>query len=276
MVLKNMSLKLFVSDIDGTLVHRNDPIAKEICEGLKKKKSQGYEIVLITGRNYSFAYPLLKHLDFSYYLGLYNGSLLLSMPQEAIVHEKYLSFEEVFQLFAFVESCGFEFIIEASSKERDRVFFRKEKFSFQELDYFSMREQLANSKWEEIKKIEEISNEKILILKCFSTKDRLNWLKNKIQSQMNLQVTIVEDPFKLFHVLLVTHKEANKGFLLKEFIKGRHASEIIVCGNDLNDLSMLLMATKKVVVEGSPKELIDIADQIVSKPQEMGIKTVLE
>jgi Cof subfamily protein (haloacid dehalogenase superfamily) len=271
-----MSLKLFVSDIDGTLAHRNEPIPKKVCEALKKKKNQGYEILLITGRNYSFTYPLLKHLDCSYYLGLYNGSFLLSLPQGAIVHEKYLSFEEVFKLFECVEANGFEFIIEARSKEKDRVFFRKEKFSFQELHYFSMREQLANNNWEEIKNIEEISNEKILILKCFSTKDRLNWLKNKIESLVNVQMTIVEDPFKLFHVLLVTHKEADKGSLLKEFINGRATSEIIVCGNDLNDLSMLLMATKKVVIEGSPKALIDIADEIVLKPQELGVMSILQ
>ncbi len=121
-------MKLLVSDIDGTLAHRNDPIAKEVCECLKKKKSQGYEIVLITGRNYSFTYPLLKHLDFSYYLGIYNGSLLLSMPKQNIVQEKYLSFDDVFKLCQFVEDLGFEFIIEARSNEKDRVFLEKKNF----------------------------------------------------------------------------------------------------------------------------------------------------
>ena len=45
---------------------------------------------------------------------------------------------------------------------------------------------------------------------------------------------------------------------------------------DLNDLSMLLMATKKVVIEGSPKALIDIADEIVLKPQELGVMSILQ
>jgi Cof subfamily protein (haloacid dehalogenase superfamily) len=269
-------MKLFVSDIDGTLTHGNEPISIETVNFLKKKQSEGYQIILITGRNFSFIEPLLKNFDFSYYLGLYNGSLLLSMPSKVIIHKKYLQLEKVIELSSIFEKYHLEFIVESGIEDENAIYFRKDKFSSRELSYLSLRQISSNDVWRDIKDFHEIKNESVPILKCFAEKTILYKLKEIIESLHEVHITIIEDPFKVLYALLLTHSLASKGQLLKSFINNQVCHEIIVCGNDLNDLTMLEMATKKVVIEGSPQELLDIADVIAKKPQEGGIIEVLK
>lgn len=269
-------MRLFVSDIDGTLTYGNEPISEETAAFLRSKKNEGYEIILITGRNFSFVFPLLKYLDFPFYLGLYNGSLLISMPNKTVIYQKYLPLDLVLKLSVIFEKSGHEFIVESGIEENDIVYFRKERFSEKEVKYFSLRQIASNCIWKEINCFYEMNIKHVPILKCFADKAELYQLMTKIKQEHDVQITIIEDPFKIFYALLLTHNKANKGLLLKNFISEGLCKEIIVCGNDLNDLSMLELATKKVVIENSPQELLDIADVIIKKPQERSIAKAFE
>lgn len=266
-------MKLIVSDIDGTLSHEGEPIPIEVANKLEEEVLKGNQIILVTGRTYHFAEPLLINLNFPYYLGLYNGALLIKMPSKETVRKNFLSMETVKAIHPYFQEEGAQFLVEAGMESDGACFYLKDLFSHELLTYFNKRK--GREPWIHINSLHEIYLEDIAMLKCFGHKLLLEKIKNKLTPLFALDMCVIEDPYQLYYVLLVNAKEVNKGTLLDQFLHNQNFDEIIVCGNDLNDLPMMRYATQKVVIEGSPEAILKIADIIVPKPSEQGILKVL-
>lgn len=73
---KKKEQKLFVFDLDGTLLNSDQKVSKENFEAILAAKKAGHLIVIATGRNYIFAQDVLKEIwnFFDYYIGC-NGAL---------------------------------------------------------------------------------------------------------------------------------------------------------------------------------------------------------
>lgn len=77
MSIKKNKQKLFVFDLDGTLLNSNSKIIEENIEALQKAKNKGHILTFATGRNYIFSRDVLNdYWDlFDYYIGC-NGAIL--------------------------------------------------------------------------------------------------------------------------------------------------------------------------------------------------------
>lgn len=237
-------------------------------------RENGWEVFLITGRNYTFAEPLLKNLDFPYLLGLQNGALFLSMPSQKIQLRKYLPFEVMLKLHKQFILHDLEFVVEGGIERGDICFFRNERFSADEVAYFRFRESMSKAKWQAIRDFAEIGPADVPLLKCFGSQEDLMAVRSEIKHKVHMP--IVRDPFRDSYVSLTTDEEATKGCTLQTLLsKNKPYDEVVVCGDDLNDEPMLRLATKKVIMATAPQELLELADIIVPPAQENGILEVL-
>ena len=82
---------IIATDIDRTLTNKDHKIPIDVIKYLKKCHDEGYEIVFITGRTFSFSKQVLKECDFPYHLGVQNGAEVLKMPEEEFRMQKFLT-----------------------------------------------------------------------------------------------------------------------------------------------------------------------------------------
>lgn len=77
-----MNKKMFVFDLDGTLLNKKSEISSKNLEALKKAKQKGNILVAATGRNYLYAQLAIgEHWDlFNYYLGC-NSGIIHNIPE---------------------------------------------------------------------------------------------------------------------------------------------------------------------------------------------------
>lgn len=71
-------MKLFVTDLDGTLLNSNNQISRENIEALKLAHEKGIEIAIATGRTYADAISICKKANISAHIISNNGSLIHS------------------------------------------------------------------------------------------------------------------------------------------------------------------------------------------------------
>lgn len=104
-----MNYKLFVADMDGTLLDDNKKLSDKNIKTIKKLKDFGIEFALATGRHDSMIKSYLKHLDLHVPVISCNG---------AIVREPFS--DQIFLSEALPEVQSLQVIIYA--KKETRIF----------------------------------------------------------------------------------------------------------------------------------------------------------
>ena len=97
-----MSIKLFISDIDGTLLLPGKNPSQKNIAAVQKMIDAGVIFTIATGRMYQAALPVAKTLGVNVPIITYNGALIKSTDGE-IIYSNYLSPEVVTELVSFFE-----------------------------------------------------------------------------------------------------------------------------------------------------------------------------
>src|SRR5437868_7008295 len=75
-------IRLLAVDIDGTLLNPEFQISAADLAALNRARSQGVEVVVVTGRRHTFALPIVQQLGFDLWIISSNGAVTRSMQGE--------------------------------------------------------------------------------------------------------------------------------------------------------------------------------------------------
>lgn len=95
-------IKLFVTDIDGTLLVPGKKISERNIEAVHKMLAAGVKVIIATGRMHCAALPVAAQLGVAVPIISYNGALIKSSTGE-ILHEQYMDEDKVLALINFFE-----------------------------------------------------------------------------------------------------------------------------------------------------------------------------
>lgn len=84
-----MSIKLFVTDLDGTLLDKSHEVSAENKKAVQEAVRQGVTVTVATGRMYVSALPYAKQLGVDVPIITYNGALIKSVEGE-VLYASYL------------------------------------------------------------------------------------------------------------------------------------------------------------------------------------------
>lgn len=261
---------LIALDIDGTITSELESIDPRVVKTLKQLSDQGWAIALLTGRTFSFAWKVLRYLDFPYFLAVQNGADILEMPSKKILRKCYIDSTVIPEIEKIYQGQKEDFIIYAGIDEGDFCYYRKDRFSKKMLAYLEKLKKLTSTSWVEGEY--HFSGKTFPLIKCFGDEHTMHTLASKLQKNPHLTVSVIRDPVDpSLYLNLITHAQANKG-KATEFLKKMLYSKItIAAGDDQNDLPMFAMADIKIAMETSPEDVLAQADIIAKKAAQCGI-----
>ena len=100
-----MSIKLFVTDLDGTLLPSGVKVSEKNIRAVRDMVDAGVIFTLATGRMYRAALAIAKTLSVDVPLITYNGALIKSVSGE-VIHEDCLPQSTVIELIEFCRLKG--------------------------------------------------------------------------------------------------------------------------------------------------------------------------
>lgn len=100
-----MAIKMFVTDLDGTLLHRDHTISAENKKAIREAVDAGIVVTIATGRMYVSALPYAQELEVDVPIITYNGALIRSVAGE-VLFDSYLAEDIVQQVYAFCRQRG--------------------------------------------------------------------------------------------------------------------------------------------------------------------------
>ncbi|MCM0647189.1 Cof-type HAD-IIB family hydrolase [Clostridium swellfunianum] len=253
--------KLFVTDLDGTLLGENKTITKDNYRQIEKLKASKHCFAIATGRGYDLVEGIIKQypMDVDYFI-LHNGALIADKHGKIIKHE-FISFKIV------------KAIIEGFYNEDWKIHLGTGFKSFR----FGDEGKIANPYGVEIATVEEIENEKISMLGFSYKKNDIIYVDNvcrEINSKFGYDVVA----YRNVNYIDIVPKGCSKGDGV-EYVKQREEIKQIntfAIGDSWNDVTMFDSVEHSFTFNKVEKELKTKARYIVDSVAECIEKYVLE
>lgn len=261
----NKMIKMVVSDMDGTLLHSDLSISVKNKQAIEYLREKGIHFTVATGRPDQLIKEYIEPLNLTEPLIMYNGSVVGHPFMTQRLYEKSLTKDDVRHI---VEYCEEEDIIwmcytkdKIISKPNYRVAF------FQQRN--QTLPQKAQSVFEDIRDLDVITNQyhvqKILLIEP----DEAKYRKTKTMLEQYNQFTVATSQ-KGF--LDINPAGTTKGYALEKLVEyyGFSMDEVVVFGDQENDISMLEKAGISVAMGNATDHAKQIATSITSSNDEDG------
>lgn len=264
-------------DIDGTITAQKHMLEPEVATYLNKLMNDGWRLIFITGRTFSFAKPILSSLAGPYAFAVQNGATLYQMPGEVCLVQHRLSTTLLPALAPiFAEHTG-GLLVESGKENGDICYYCPDDFDEEEKSYLDFRIKMSPETWVPCKDLSSLPVTHFAAGKYFAPHEKAHELQKQISEVVPIEVMVIRDPFRpSYHLAHLTAQGASKGAVLEAFKQYAPNLPILAAGDDFNDEEMLEKAHVKVVMENAPKRLLALADVIAPEASKQGIIQGLE
>lgn len=248
-----MEKKYIFFDIDGTLtIKETGEILPSVYQTIQKLKENGHFVAIATGRAYYKTKELAKKLGIDYVVS--NGGCAL-VDHERMIENQPLEHDKAVRVCEQAEELGFGVLV--SVDDSIDVVMINEKF-IQQVGYRKEPTRYFYDSRLDYKDIKDIYKIYVAVSKedehLLTSKDELGYIRF-VDSYLTFQ-----------------HDEKDKGIeRMVEYVHG-NKDDIVVFGDDYNDLVMFRDGWLKVAMGNACDELKEKADYITRKSSEDGIR----
>lgn len=265
-------------DIDGTITLDKYSVPDEVIAYLRQKVEEGWNLLMATGRPYSFASMALSEFNFSYFFSAQNGSIVMQLPEKKVIFKNDIPIQSIALIEKTFDGIESDFVIYAGYEKGDFCYWRPKKLSTEEHRYLEDLQKRQKESWQAVETFEKLEPGYFPLVKCFGDEPTMAKIQKRLEATQKFEVAKIRDPFEDgYFILLVTDQRASKGNALRQMIdlKGRGA-KVIAAGDDENDLSLLDVADVKIAMHHAPAKLQQVASFIAPPTKELGILHALD
>jgi len=285
-----LSIKLIVTDMDGTLLNENVEISKRATEAILRAQNAGLDFAIATGRTVDSGYSLAQEQGITCPFIELNGARMFDRNED-LQFTRAIDKENTKALIDTLENYGIhnEFITQDAtfSNKTLEEYIESFKDVFQSINRSLtdeeaveiIRDRLASLKIQTVDNYDFLYQDpNIDVLKALvnATDDLsiLDEIKNKIEkNQPDLIVTSAS-----MNNIEVNNIHANKGKAVAEYAasQGYKPSEVITIGDNINDLTMLEWAEHSYAVANARTEAKEVATYLAPSHTEDAVAQIIE
>ncbi|MBO2943886.1 HAD family phosphatase [Paenibacillus sp. F411] len=244
-----MSLKyrLLALDMDGTLLTDEHEISRETVKWIKEAVRQGVHVCLSTGRAFKSAYPYAQQLELATPMVTVNGSEIWKAPYD-LYHRSLMDVSLVRQMHALAMKTGAWYWA------------------------YTVEQVYNRDSWSEA--LHQTLEEQEWLKFGYYTEDEevRHHILMSLQDMGGLEITN-SSPFNLE----INPLGVNKAEGIKKVchLLGLDMSQVVACGDSLNDLAAIQAAGLGVAMGNAQQTVKDEADLVVAGNNEDGIAEVI-
>lgn len=285
-----MSIKLIVTDMDGTLLNENIEMTPRAAEAIVRAQEAGLDFAIATGRTVGSGYTIVQEQGITSPFIELNGARLFDREGN-LQFTRAIDKEETKELINIIENYGIhnEFITQDVTYSNQTLddYIQAFKSVFQSINpSLSDEDAIEVIKGRlstlNVQTVNDYSflyqNPKIQVLKTLLNADKdLSVLKEIQQTvEKNLPGLIVTSAS--LNNIEINNKQANKGQAVAEYAasQGYKSSEVITIGDNINDLTMLEWADHSYAVSNAHPRAKEAAAYQAPSHREDAVAQIIE
>ena len=259
-------IKMVVSDMDGTLLNSDLKISQENLNAIEALRNKGIRFCIATGRPEQLIKEYIEPLRMTDPMIMYNGSVIGHPFMDEKLYELKLADEDIRAIIEYCEKNDVCYMSYAKDKLISKPNYR--------VDFFEERNKQLDDKnkciFEDIRDIDIIINEndisKILLIE--QDLKKFNEVKKFVMQFTQFEIATSQKGF-----IDINPKGASKGNALKVLADhfGYTLDEIVVFGDQDNDVSMLKVAGIGVAMANASEAAKSVASDTTSSNNDNGV-----
>ena len=260
-------IKLLALDLDGTLLNSRGEISEINLEAIMQAEAKGVLVTIATGRRFRDALPVARQINLNAPLICHNGALLKYADTLETVAVSTLEKETVREVLRVGKEFGGDALVSADPNGKGVLLYDKisaENVPLQK--YIQWSKRLHGAEAEEavhhVKKLENVCDEIETIHISFSgacapMRDLQKVLEGELKDTTNILTTVY--PHLDFTLIDILPPDASKGVGVEKLalLNSLSAENVMVMGDNFNDLEMLEYAGTAVLMGNASPELLE-------------------
>ena len=260
-------IRLLALDLDGTLLNSRGKISDENKLAIRRAEEKGVLVTIATGRRFRDARPVALEIGFNAPIVTHNGALLKFAESLETVEASLLNAATVREILRAGKNLGGDALVSIDPSGHGTLLY--DRISEENLPlrkYIAWSKTLHGDEAEEsvrhVENLEKIVDEIEVVHVSFSgpcaaMRAMQTVLTEELRDSVNILATIY--PRLDFTLLDILPPDASKGIGVEKLarLNGLARENVMVCGDNFNDLEMLEYAGTPVVMGNAAPELLE-------------------
>lgn len=264
-----MNIKLIASDLDGTIIDKNNHISKKNFEAIKRIHKKHINFAVCTGKSYSVSKKFCRQFNAEY--GIFgNGTQIINLKTGKEIFRKTITKQDLLFISTLAKRYNFHIHLYTDNEVIT------EKLEFMDLRNFLLKDKNSDSL--EFKIVKDIVNYissnsfDVFSIVISTENESLNEFKNLLSINSNIDCAyinkrgIYKDLIidKNYEYLSISPSGINKNVALKELCQKLNISSenTLAIGDNVNDYEMIKEAGIGIAVNNSYDDLKEIATYV--------------
>lgn len=249
---------LYVTDLDGTLLHSNERTSEYTNEIINHLVAQGLVFSYATARSYHTSHKVTQGLNADFPLIIYNGAMVVDNASGDFLIKNFFQDEIIDVIHDLIQHGVFP-IVYAFIDGVEKFTHIPEKCSAETKAFLDTR---RNDKRNNPVGTEtELTTGEIFYITCIDSIEKLEPLYHKYAN--NYHCVFQEDIYTKHQWLEIMPKAASKAHAIEQLKEHLGCQKVVVFGDGKNDIDMFEMADEAYAVSNAVDELKQIATKVI-------------
>jgi 5-amino-6-(5-phospho-D-ribitylamino)uracil phosphatase len=260
-------IKLLALDLDGTLLNSKGKISEINKQAIRKAEERGVLVTIATGRRFRDARPVAFEGELNAPLITHNGALLKYAESLETVAFSLINLETSREILRVGKEFGGDALVSVNPHTKGTLLYDTVSDNNLPLQkYIAWSKTFHGEEAEEavhhVANLAEVLPETEVIHisysgKCAAMSEIQRFLQDELKDSVNILATIY--PQLDFTLLDILPPDASKGIGVEKLalLNDLTAENVMVCGDNFNDLEMLEFAGTPVIMGNAAPELLE-------------------
>ena len=269
--MKRINKRLIISDFDGTLSDSQNTVSEKVRNAINEYVSCGGIFAVCTGRMLSSILPRVRELGLKGLVAAYQGSVIADIESGELLRKNSLSIDDCIEICTFAEKHNFK-----CNTYSDEVLYTGMPLGDKRLTVYEtvtgVKAVNIDGAMSNFVKEKKLACNKITFLVDPDERERLYKL---LQAEFSERFDVTCSAAVLVEI---SPKGDDKGVALKYIANhfGIDLSLTVAIGDNLNDLSMIKIASVGVAVGNAVDDLKEEADYVSVSNNEGAVAEIIE
>lgn len=257
---------LYLSDLDGTLLRKDETISDYTANVINKIVNQGVCFSFATARSLVTTRKVTSGIHTNVPAIVYNGAFIMDSQSGKILHSNFFD-GNIHLLFEDIKANGVYPVVYSFIDGVERLSFTEGKSSAGQALYLESRK--GDRRITPVKSFENLLKGDKFYITCIDDEKKLLPIYEKYKS--TFRCLYQKDYYSDYYWLEIMHKnstKANAGLKLKEMLD---CEKLVVFGDEINDIDIFKIADEAYAVANATEDLLPFATGIIESNENDGV-----